>query len=909
MLKGADGTLIQLKTSLPRQRVARVERPDLLDRLDSLVKARLLLLIAPAGFGKTVLLTQWIDSVCAQGVVVSWLSLDEGDAEPRKFLLSLLASLKRAGIEFPEDEMLLERGAGTAHLNGLVCCLKHGIFLEKRQVYIVLDDYHLASSSDLDMLFPRLIQLFPENVHLILASRTYPDIGVRQLLASGLAAEITSENLRCSDQESISLLGIDASSVDLESWCKVLEGWPIALSLAGLEIRKHAGSKCSFKQLVNRGSHLSSYFASELLGHLSIEQVDFLLETAIFERFDLALVDTVRGRADSGELMDSLDSLQALIPCMEDNSGGWYRYHHLFAEYLRRILHERKPARVVHLHVLASKVLAKRGFFVEAVRHAAEAGEFSRCAQIISEAGGWKMVLYGRRDDLASALKFIPSDQYRHYPCMAAADAYLQLRSGNLHAASAALCMLPDFLNQELDWKRLSDDELDIFNVKMFLHGYEDNELTLEFFRWGQEQQRKIPDVDVLTRGVMENTLVVAAMSVGKFPEAQTLATRALQTMAEAGSVLAPGHCWLHAGLAALNMGNMQTAAMHLAHARDLVNHTSCQGHRLKTIIESVQEYLQFWHWDVPGNLSACEAVLQDGGEHDGWFEIFAAAFDTLFRVAWIHGDIDAMDRALRIGQRIANRRSLQRFQLIVNAFTLLRLIDHEHRCQARKLALGLLDSLPLGAWQQHPHLWRPFQEVGFALFRFFLMDNAVINFALVEDLLRCAVQMGHIPCQIRGLLARAILRERNGQRRDALADVLHAIEMASGDNLQLPFVEQPELDVLLRVLERRYRQRDAHEATAGLFVASVLDARCAIASRRHVPAIKNLSPRELEVALEIGMGRTNKEIARSLDLTVHTVKFHLRNIFVKIGVERRAHVQSLFNETEKRYLVHEPAD
>jgi len=908
MLKGANGSLIQLKTNLRRQRMALIERPDLLGRLHWLANARLLLLIAPAGFGKTVLLTQWVDSVCAQGVAVSWLSLDKGDAEPRQFLQGLLVSLHRAGIEFPEYETLMAQGAGTVDVNGLVCGLENGLLLEERQVYIVLDDYHLASSSDLDMLFHRWIQALPDHVHVILASRRYPDIGACQFLASGFATEISAGCLRCSDQESIELLGIDACAVDLESLCNVLEGWPIALSLAALEIRKYSGSRYSFKQLVNRGSHLSSYFARELLASLSVEQVDFLLETAIFERFDVALVDAVRGRSDSGELMDSLDSLQALIPCMEGN-GDWYRYHHLFAEYLRRVLHERKPARVVHLHVLASKVLAKRGFFVEAVQHAAEAGEFDRCAQMVSEAGGWKMVLYGRGHDLACALKYIPSGQYRNYPCIAAADAYLQLRSGNLHAASTALCALPDFLNQELDWEAISGDELDIFNVKMFLHGYEDNELTLDFFTWGQEQQRKIADFDVLTRGVLDNTLAVAAMSVGKFPEAEMLATRAVRTMGEAGSVLAPAHCWLHAGLAALNMGKMQSAAMHLAHARDMVNQNSREGCHLKTIIDSVQENLQLWHWQLPEEITACSAVLQNGCEHDGWFDVFAAAFDTLFRVAWIHGDVDAMERALRIGAQIANGRGIQRFQLIVNAFTLLRLIDHEHRHEARKLALGLLDSLPLGAWQQYPHLWRPFQEVGFALFRFFLLDNAVINFSLVEDLLRCAAQMGHVPCQVRAIVARAVLRERNGQRREALADVSSAIEMAVRHDLQLPFVEQPELEVLLRILERKYRQMDTHDATGGLFVSSILDARRSIARRHNVAAIKNLSPRELDVALEIGMGRTNKEIAQSLDLTVHTVKFHLRNIFAKMGVERRAHVQSFFNAPERRCIAHATAD
>jgi len=903
MLDALNISDVQIKTKLHRQQVSLVERVNLLERFDRLSKVKLLLLIAPPGFGKTVLITQWVERLCASDALVLWPALDEMDGEPREILISLLVLLRRAG-----NKHVLKLKFENLGADELVSCTNKAVAEEKRRVCIVLDDYHFASNAAIDKILKKFVQFLPGNVQVILASRKWPGVGIRQLLASEIAGEIDAGKLLFSKVESLEILEIGASDPVSERLLNDLEGWPIALSFTRLAIRERSGAACSIKDLVSRGSHLSAYFASELLGYCSDEQVDFLLYTSIFERFDIAIADAIRGQEDSWKLMDSLDFLKPLILRME-GEGDWYCYHHLFAGYLRRVFQERHPVLCVQLHVRASNAFLERGFFVDAVRHAAEAGDFERCANIISGAGGWKMVLYGRGKELACALECIPAKQSKKYPCIIAANAYLQLRAGNPHAANKSLCAFPGFFNQDVEWKMLSDDDLDVFNVKIFLQGYEDNELTLDFFRWGQEQQKKIQGVDSLTCGVLENTLAVAAISVGKFAEAEALATRAVRTMGEAGSVLAPGHCYLHAGLAVLHMGDTQLAAMHLAHAANMVNEAAHEGCCLKKIIGIVQENLQLWHWNQPIKKENCETILQYGGKHDGWFDVFIAAFDTVFRSAWIYGDVAAMEQALRIGRNIANERSIRKFRLIVNAFFLVKLVEDENRCQARKLALALMDELPFGVWQQSPHLWRPFQEVGFALFRFFLMDNAVINFSLVEDLLRCAIEVKHVPYQIRALLARAVLRDRNGQRHEALVDVFEVVEMASRNDLQLPFVEQPELETLLRLLQRKFRQMSGHYAIGELFVSNVLDARRAISRERNSSSFKNLSSREMEVAIEVGMGRTNKEIAQSLDLTVHTVKFHLRNIFAKFGVERRAHVQSLLSEQKKDFIIHQVVD
>lgn len=895
----ASVSVLQLKTELPRQRISLVERPELLEKFDTLASLRLLLVVAPPGFGKTVLLTQWIDRIRATDALVSWLSIDEGDADSRQFLAGLFVSLHRAGIEMPRYTTGIDSGLEEASVDMILRCIGEGIGKEARPVYIVLDDYNRSSGGEVDGLLQRLIQTLPANVHLILASRTRPKIGVHQLIASGLAAELNADHLRLSTDESIQLLNTDLQGAELDALLNSIEGWPIALSLASLAMRGQPGLVCTSKHLMGRGSHLSTYLAAELIGALPGEQAAFLLETSILERFDVPLANAVRGRSDSWDLLVKLEPMQSLITQIEGD-GIWYRYHNLFAEYLRSALYQRHPALVPDLHARASRAFAERRFFADAVRHAAEAGDYDHCAALISEAGGWKMVLYGRRNDLASALRYMPAEQRRRYPGIIAADAYLQLKLGNLQGASMPFGALPDPFDRDSDWTRFSKDDQDVFNVRVLLRAYEDNELTQEFLQRCLDQRRAIPDSDGMTHGVLNCTLAATAIAVGKPVEAEAFAKNAMQVMREAGSVLGLNYCYLHAGAAALQSGQLRPAAAYLTRARNMADENFGEDSGLKSMADILWGNLHLWQWNLPPQMDDYSAAMEHSCKYDGWFELFAAALDTLFRTAWIRDDIEGMDRILSVGTQMARDRSIRRLELLVNAFCLLQLSAHGDQREARKLALTLMDALPIGCWKRQPHLWRPFQEAAFALFRFFKTENAALSSAFVDDMFLCAAEMGHVPYQLRALVARAVLRDGNGQRREALNDLSDAIDIASNDDLQLPFVEQPEVEPLLRLLKRQDRQSGSRSAIGELFLSSVLDSSRSIARERNASAAKGLSPRELEVALEIGMGHTNKEIARSLDLTEHTVKFHLKNIFIKLGVDRRAHVQALFSDQIK---------
>lgn len=891
--------MLQLKTELPRQRVALVERPELLESLQSFSSARLILVVAPPGFGKTTLLTHWVDHIRAGGAVASWLTLDEDDADPRQFFTGVVASLTRAGVRLTRFGSPLERGLEEISIDAVQRHLVESLGEDGRSIHIVLDDYHRAASMELDAVLLRFVQALPGNVHLVLGSRARPNIGIPQLLASGLAAELNAGDLRLTAEESRRLLNVETLSPELETLIEHVEGWPVALRLARLAMGGKSDLSASLRQLTGRGSHLSNYLAEELLGMLPPEQARFLLETAIFERFDVQLADAVRERDDSWAVLEKLEPLQSLITQIEGEEV-WYRYHHLFADYLRAELLQRHPARVAELHSRASRAFEARGFFIEAVRHAAGAGDYERCVDLIAEAGGWKMVLYGRRNDLASALRHLPHHVRVKYPRMIAADAYLKLKMGNLAGANSAFQIIPNVLEQKRDWHTISDEDRDVFNVGILVHGYGDNELTPANFARCEAMLGEIPSSEALTRGVLQCEVAISALAIGHSARAEELAVSAMGSMRDASSVLGLNYCYLHAGLAALYRGELKLATAYLTQSRNMAEENFGEDSGLKSLSDVLWGNLQLWRWEALDARDDYSNAFQHVREYDGWFEIYAAALDTTFRTAWMRDDVEGMERALAAGSEIVRDRNLQRLELLVHAFRFLMLRSTGDRQEARRLAVTLMDALPIGCWKARPHLWRPYQEAGFALLRGSDQDNVEASEALADDLLACTEQMGLVIYRVRALVLRALVRERAGRRTEALADLSQALDLGCREDLRLPFIEQAELEPLLRLAKRQDRMTGGRSAVGQMFLSSILDSSREVTRERSGLALRGLSPRELEVAQEIGLGYTNKEIARSLDLTEHTVKFHLRNIFAKLGVDRRAHVQALFSDTRQ---------
>jgi LuxR family maltose regulon positive regulatory protein len=883
----------QLKIEAPRQPSTTVDRPRLLERASSTEQARLVLLIAPAGFGKTTLLTQWRTAAIEAGQAAAWLTLDDGDADARQFLAVAIRAVHAAGVEM--DALLAQADSGLIELTveGAARSMAAAIAKAGRRVTLMLDDYHRAGGPAVDQLVARLVALLPDNCTIVLSSRARPDLNLPQLLASGVATEIQGDALRFTPGESRDLLALDLTEEELKALVAHTEGWPIALQLVRLVLIQGQNVPGSLNRLTSRGGHLWSFLNEQVLGGLPAEAVEFLADTSILDRFNVEIADAVRERDDSWRLMEQLGSLQFFLTPLDDDNV-WFRYHHLFAEYLQSLLRQRHPGRILELHSRASRAFERLGMLGDAVKHAGQATDYDRCAQLAEGAGGWRLILFGGMAELAHLLSFIPSAARLSHPRLLIAESYLDLKLGRIDKARSTFDLAAGMIPPDVsDWSQLDELQRDALNVGTLLTTYEDDAIDTGFYEECTSRLAQLDVADGLTKGVLECAAAVAALCLGRTDDAEQFARDAMSSMRSVNSLLGLNYCFLHAGLAATYRGDMRTASAYLGQARSMAAENFGADSGLKAVSDLL--HCAVGHWQSGGSRIDAEeinAAFLHVREYDGWFEAYAAGLDTRFRMAWVAQDLSLMDEVIADASALARARSLTRLQAVADAQRLLRHVAAGDAGAARPLAQHLSDLFPTGVWQQRPETWRPYQDVAFALATHWIRTDLRRAQAVADDLLACAQAFGAKAYEIRARLIRAQVMRRSHGDDAAIPDLRRAVALAAELRIVEPFYEHADLKMLLRRLGRELWEPTGDPVEAS-FVAEVLSATESVEAG---PVGRfALSAREQEVMQELVLGSTNKEIARALDMTENTVKFHLKNVFGKMGVDRRAHALALF--------------
>ena len=339
--------LLATKLHMPGPRPGLVPRPRLTARLDEGLARGLVLVCAPAGYGKTVLLADW----ARRGEhPVAWLSLDAGDNDPARFWRHAVAALDRARPGTGERVAPLLGPPAPSSFQGLVTALINDLAAD--EALLVLDDYHLISARQVHESLAFLVEHRPAGICVVLASRSDPPLPLARLRARGQLTEIRAAELRFTPAEAGELLQHAASALPDASVAALAartEGWAAGLQLAALSLRGHddaAGFVAAFT-----GSHryVLDYLAEEVLEGQDEQLRTFLLETSVLERLSGPLCDAVTGREGSQALLEEAERAGLfLIPL--DEVRGWWRYHHLFADLLRARLQQEQPGRVAQLH-------------------------------------------------------------------------------------------------------------------------------------------------------------------------------------------------------------------------------------------------------------------------------------------------------------------------------------------------------------------------------------------------------------------------------------------------------------------------------------------------------------------------------------------------------------------------------
>jgi LuxR family transcriptional regulator, maltose regulon positive regulatory protein len=378
--------VVKTKLRVPSPRPEQVLRPRLLEMLDEGSDGKVTLLSAPAGYGKTILLSQWLRSRRADGAF-AWVSLDEQDDDPVRLWRHIVEALDRDGAGFGTTVLAALGVAGARVVDCVLPMLVNELGEVPHEVLVVLDDYQFATGDGCHESMGFFVDHLPDNVHLVLATRADPPLHLGRLRARGELNEIRTEQLAFNEGEVASLLnerlnlhvGPDNLAVLLER----TEGWPAGLYLAVLSLERKDDVSGAIGDFGGSNRYVLDLLGDEVLADLPEEERGFMLRTSVLSRMTGPLCDAVAHVEGSGALLARLARSNLFVVPLDDH-GEWYRYHHLFAELLLYELKMARPDLLPVLHERASVWFDDMGHVESAISHAVDAGDYERAGALIS---------------------------------------------------------------------------------------------------------------------------------------------------------------------------------------------------------------------------------------------------------------------------------------------------------------------------------------------------------------------------------------------------------------------------------------------------------------------------------------------------------------------------------------------
>ncbi len=384
-------SLLRTKLFLPQKPEGLLSRPQLVDRLHDGLSNKLSLVVAPAGFGKTTLISTWLHQIMAQDQApkITWLSIDPNDNDMGRFAIYFVEAL--AQIE-PKFEAIGERYSWEsdeeASLEQLMVDLINELAILEQTAVLVLDDYHEITNPLIHDALSFWLDNQPPNFHLVITSRNEPPLPLPRMRVRRELTEVDMGDLRFSQQETAvflnQLMQLDMSDSDVAQLGQITEGWVASLQLASISL-KNSSDHASFIQSFKGGNrYIVDYLVSEVLNQQPPEIREFLHQTSILERFNADLCEAVTQNEQASTILNQIEQNRLfLIPL--DKSRHWYRYHHLFAEQLKSELQQKSAFDISLLHKRASNAFQKQGLLAEAIKHAFEGNHIELAAELIGD--------------------------------------------------------------------------------------------------------------------------------------------------------------------------------------------------------------------------------------------------------------------------------------------------------------------------------------------------------------------------------------------------------------------------------------------------------------------------------------------------------------------------------------------
>ena len=907
--------LLTTKLYIPPTRPELVFRPRLIERLNEGLHRKLTLISAPAGFGKTTLITEWLGILRGNTQKdtsidsFAWLSLDANDNDYLHFLTYLVAALNRRSggdnITIGDKALKLLQSPQPPPVETVLISLINEIATAPNKIILILDDYHLIEAKAIHNALNFLLENLPQRLHLVIATREDPLLPLSRLRARDQLTELRAIDLRFTVPEAAEFLneimGLNLSSENLTALETRTEGWIAGLQLAAISLQGQANTSRLIQSFTGSHRLVLDYLIEEVLDQQPVSVQNFLLQTAILNRLNGSLCNAVTGQNNGQATLEMLERSNLFIVSL-DNERNWYRYHHLFTDLLRQRLHQNFPEQIPDLHQLASEWYEQQGLWSDAIRHMLASENIERAADLIELAWHPMNTSYQSVTWL-NWTKALPDELIRSRPALSTACGWAFLDTGDLETADLRFRDAEQWLSTPVNVNEpfeispdtrviLNKEETrslitSIANGRAYLaQALGDVNGTVKF---AQQASKLLHENEYFERGLSDILTGFAYWSNGNLEAAYKAVTEAIE-----------------------NMRMTKRIPFIISFTSYLANIMTTQGR----LHETIRTYLQLLeNVAKPGQSEVKETAVL----HLGLSEIYLE-----------QGDIEAAKRHLQKGEKLGEQPSFPpwyRHWICAHVRVMAAQGDWGSVIEMLEDADDLYyrhpipDVRPLTAllararlaqgnltevqrWVQERGLsvddglsyLREFEHL--TLVRLLIarfkneQDNADIQDAirLLERLLNAAEEGKRMRSIIEILVLQALAYESKDDIPKALVPLKRALSLAEPEGYFRIFVgEGPPIARLLYEALTHDISPDYVQRLLGAFPVDETEKSETL--QPHEPGselIEPLSEREIEILQLIAEGLTNQKIGARLYLSLNTVKAHTRNIYGKLGVNSR---------------------
>jgi LuxR family maltose regulon positive regulatory protein len=970
--------ILATKLYIPPPRPQLILRSRLIQQLNAGLRTnhKLILISAPPGFGKTTLLSEWLyramndevgmlkeesspDSIHHSSIIlhrsrVAWVSLDEGDNDPVRFWSYVIAALDKAQPGLGTEAMALLQAAQAPPIETILILLINAITDLDRPVILVLDDYHLIETEPIHQTLIFLLDHLPPQLHLVITSRADPPLPLTRLRVRGQLTEVRDSDLRFNLSETATffnqVMKLNLAVDDIMALEKRTEGWIAGLQLAALSLQGQIDTADFVRAFTGSHRYIFNYLAEEVLARQPRQMQTFLMQTSILDRLhgplcDAVLSPTVLAESSSAEAanlalllrptgsahadepvtgQDILEYLEQanlfLIPL--DNERRWYRYHHLFGDFLRAHLRQKVDEQEIkNLHHRASRWYAAHNFTTEAISHALAAGDTDQAASLVEQI----IIPLLTRGEVATILDWLealPGEMIRLRPRLCLGRAWVMVITTQWDQVEPLLQNTENVLSAQESTNQSSDDPTargwwgEIAAMRaMIISGQGDTARAIEL--WQQAQER-LPQDNLVVHSIIAMQLGIAYQYIGEMALARQSLTNAVAMARATDNLIIALSSINNLARVEVEQGRFSEALELRRQALELVDQKAGKSGRPSPLAKWT--YLELAEALREQNeLEAAKHQLTIALELESP-EVKLAntapiAYIILARILQAQGDEAGADEAIQQARQespddvpISPWIDAVRARLWLAQGKLAKAVEWAQNC-----GLPLVEPFE---FDRYPGEYGTLMRIWIAQEQF---DEALDLLRRMESTAAAHGRSGRL---IEILMLQALAWQAQGQVEQALPPLLRALALGEEGGYIRTFADEgaPMTWLLQQVKSRRLLSDDAfvdkllaaigadirpssaaaHGTAKGMAEPKILPA-VPSSKPSSLPLVEPLSEREMEVLRLVAAGLSNQEIAETLIIAEGTVKKHLHNIFGKLN--SRSRTQAILRATELKLL------